>query len=475
MTKSTAFFPSLKRLLFGRKPLSGVQKVLRSQDDIDPLCVSQLTSLFGSFLPAHLLQFKAASGANSRSRVYSPTVTFWAFLGQVLDPGSSCRKAVSRVQTLFALTKKDPPATDTSAYCTARRRLPLLWLCRIRDALAARLCPSDTPRLLVLDGTSVTLSDTPELQKRYPQMGNQKPGCGFPILKLVGLFCLQSGAWLATAKSHRRIHDLPLSKRLHDHLRAGDTVVADRAWCSYFELVALLKLGVQVVVRRHQKRKTDFRKGKGLGHCDHLLVWKRPLRPRWMSVEEYQSTPRELTVRETQHQIQRAGWRDTQMILISTLLDVGTHSREAIARLYARRWQVELNFDDLKTTLGMDTLRGKSPAVVCRELVMHMIAYNLLRSLAERSGVERRELSFKGCLDRVNTWSWIIWSAPTAKQAREHVQTMLAHIATDKVPERPDRKEPRAVKRRPKSHQLLTKPRSEMQEIRHRSNYKKAA
>lgn len=472
MSNSAPFFTGFHRRLFGRTPLSGERKHLDQTAIADQLCGRQLVALFGQFIDAKLLDFKTVSGVNSRSRIFSVPVTFWAFLGQVLDANSSCRKAVCRVQTLFSLKSLQPPAADTSAYCSARLRLPVRWLCRINHAITSRLCPtaSGSGRLLVVDGTSTTLADTPALQKKYPQPTSQKPGCGFPLMNILGLFDLRSGAWLASAKGHADNHDLPLFRRLYRRLRKGDTVVADRAFCSWFDIAILQAKGVEVVMRLHQARKVDPGKAKRLGQGDHLVSWPRAKRPRWMCAAQYATLPQEMMMRVVVSERVRPGWRTTKVYLATTLLDATSYPAEKIASLYARRWQVELNFDSLKTTMQMETLRTKSPALVCRELLLHMIAYNLIRSLAQRAGMEEVDtMSFKGSLDRINTWAWVIWSAPNQRQAQICVESLLESIRADFVRARPGRREPRAVKRRPGGFQLLTKPRHQMREIPHRS------
>ncbi len=238
MRAKSPFFNGFHKFFGGRKPASAIEKLLGQRRDVDVLCATHLTALFGAFLPADLLARKSATGAGSRERVFSRAVTFWAFLSQVLDPESSCRKAVARVQTLFALKGLKRPSQVTGAYCQARLRLPVRWLVSILEHITARLTLGQhgEGRLLVADGTSVALSDTSGLQARYPQPGGQKPGCGFPVMKLLALFDLRSGAWLATTHSWRKTHDWRLWRRLFWRLGKGDTIIVDRAFCSWFDL-----------------------------------------------------------------------------------------------------------------------------------------------------------------------------------------------------------------------------------------------
>jgi hypothetical protein len=481
MPAVTPFLQGLHLFHGGRKALAGIASALRQQHPMDVLCATQLQALFAGFLPSDLLKHKGRSPAGSRSRIFTPTVTFWAFLGQVLDPGSSCRKAVARVQALFAASRLPLPAEHTGAYCEARVRLPVRWLMALLEHVTTRLGLGQPQqgqgqgRLLVVDGTTVALPDTAELQARYPQSEGQKPGCGFPLLKLLGLFDLHSGAWLACTHSGRKLHDARLWRRLFHRLRAGDTVLVDRAFCGYFDLARLMTRGVEVVVRLHAKRHADFRQGKRLGKRDHLVVWPKPARPAWMSRREFAAMPDHVVVRELRHQVEQPGHRTRALTLATTLIDEEEHSRDQVAALYARRWQVELFFDDVKTTMHMEMLRTRSTAMVCRELLMHMIAYNLLRALIVRSGDPSRRASFKGTVDRLQTWQWVVWLAPNPTAAAARTIELLDSIASDRVPERPGRREPRAVKRRPKPHPLLTKPRHLYVEIRHRSHYRKAA
>lgn len=476
MLKKSPFFPGFSRRLFGRPPVSELSKIARQRSAIDQLCLTQLCELFGAFLPAHLLEFKTAQGANSRRRLFTPVVTMWAFLGQVLDPGSSCRKAVSNLQALFAARGMDMPSGETTAYCKARSRLPVRMLRRVIEHITGMLSASGSGgRTLVVDGSAVTMPDTPENQIKYPQHGTQKPGCGFPIMKIVGLFCLESGAWIACAKSHFRIHESRLFRRLFHYLRRGDTIVTDRGFCSFWSIVELCMNGVDVVMRNHQMRKSDFRTGKRLSKNDHVVVWERPQRAKWMSKRLYAAMPKELVLREIRLKAERKGFRTQEIILVTSFLDPEQKSKEELGNLFLKRWRVELYFDDIKTTMGMDVLRTKSPELICRELLMHMIAYNLIRALALRSGAEPNRASFKGIVDRAKVWSWIIWAAPTRKKASTLATDLLDTIAEDLVPERPGRREPRAVKRRPKPFQYLTKHRKIMIEIPHRSKYRKAA
>ncbi len=467
MPYKTPYFDGMSRVLFGRPPVSQLEKLARGRSEVEQLCLGQFKLLFGAFIPVRLLEFRAPSGANSRRRVFSPAVTFWAFLGQVLDPGAPCRKALARVQALLASQGLAAPSSDTRAYCKARLRLPVRWLMRVIEAITDRLAGTGGARVLLIDGTTVLLPDTPKNQAKWPQSAKQKPGCGFPLMKLVGLFDMRSGAWLAVARGNKHDGENTLARRLFRHLRRGDTLVADRGFCSYEMICELAALGVDVVMRNNASRSSDFRTGRRLGKGDHLIYWDRPKGKR------YAHLPEHLVLREVRAREGRPGFRTREMVLVTTILLPEEMSREELGALYMGRWSIELFFDDIKTTMCMEMLRTRSPAMACRELLMHMIAYNLVRALVARSGAPPARVSYKGALDKLDAWADLVWAARSKTAARILVDKLLETIAEDEVPDRPGRREPRAVKRRPKPYQNLTKPRGEMKEIPHRSKYKK--
>ncbi|WP_050031396.1 IS4 family transposase [Verrucomicrobium sp. BvORR034] len=480
MRPSTPFFPGVSRILFGRAPSRHSSPLSQSRSKVDALCLRQLGVLLGDWLPGLIASFKPKEGDNSRERIYTLSVTFWAFLSQVLDPGGSCLRAVCRLKSLMCSHRQELPEEDTAAYCRARARLPIKLLVRASRELARRLCAGssgskDPRRIVVMDGTGITLPDTPANREAYAYGPSQKPGCGFPLMKLVGLFDLSTGAWLATVKRGRRIHDSTMAWRLLKHLRAGDILVADRGFCSYAFIAVLKQRGIDVVMRMHHSRQCDLRKGRRLGKSDSVQRWSKPQRiGKSAATVHFKDLPPQLEVRVTRFDVSIKAHRTRQIWLVSTLLDAGQWSSSAIASLYLRRWQVELFFADIKTTMGMDMLRTRSPHMVARELLMHMIAYNVVRLMMARAQPLRElgssgVLSFKGSRDRLDQWQWCLWSASSARQSRMRLTEMLQSIADDPLLERPHRREPRCKKRRPKNYQLMSKPRHEMSETPHRA------
>ena len=346
----------------------------------------------------------------------------------------------------------------------ARSALPLPWLQAWFAALARWFELRTTGQwfgrtVRLVDGTGFSMPDTPENHQRWPYAGGQKKGCGFPTGKLVGLFCLHTGRLIAFAEGSWKKHDLTFTRKLLGWLRAGEVLVADRASCGWFFLLQLLDRKVDFVIRLHQARLVRSRRYRSWQED-----WAKPQRPPGQSKRAWKKRQDILTVRLVRFRVQVRGYRTQSVIVVTSLLDVKAYPDSAIAELYARRWQVELHYRQIKTNLSLDVLRGLSPSMIEREIWMHAIAYNLVRallleaSLAHAVPIER--LSFKGALDALQAW------AERALRSRRHRRlarrTLLARLADDLVPHRPGRSEPRARKRRPKNYQFLTRPRRRM-------------
>jgi hypothetical protein len=471
---NTLFFPQWRQRLaaFG----SRVRSVRHES-------LLHLEQLFGRFIPAPLLA-QADEGPNSRERVYSIRRTFWGFLSQVLNPACPCREIVRQIQALFRLHDQGKVGEGTSAYCQARLRLPLDLLQRLRHAVAAqaeKFVPSAEElwrglRPKVIDGTTTTLPDTPKNQRAYPQSRTQKPGCGFPLMKLVGIFSLASGALLDYAKGNKHQHDLALLQKLLDHFRSGDVVVADRGFSSYALLALLWLRDVDSVFRLHHARSVNFRQGRRLGPDDRLLTWRKPQqKPRYVPQSWWKRVPGELAVRVLRFRLAVPGYRTQSVLLVTTLLDPEKYPARDLAELYARRWRIELWFRDIKTSMGMETLRCQTPRMAHKELEMYLIAYNLIRALAVEAAaiyhVPVIRISFKGTVDASRQYSIAIAQARSKKKRTALVADLLRVLARDPVPERPGRQEPRARKRRPKPYPLLNRHRRLYKEVGHRNRY----
>jgi hypothetical protein len=413
-------------------------------------------------------------GASFRNRIWTPAVTLWTFLSQVLDPDHSCRQAVARQLAWRVAAGLPPCSPDNDAYCKARGRLPEDALAQLaRDAGRRVLDAADGTWLWkgrvvkVVDGTCVSMPDTPANQKEYPQHPGQKPGAGFPLLRLVVVFALAVGTALEAAMGRyqgKGTGELALFRSLDDALDRGDVLLADRGFCSYWVVAATRARDADAVLRLNAGRPVDFRTGRRLGPGDKLVWWQRPRRPRWMSKEDYQDIPESMWMRVVRVRVRQRGFRTKEVLVATTLLDPAAASAEDIADLYRARWQAELDLRSLKQTMQMDVLRGKSPEMVRKEVWVHLLAYNLLRGLlaeaARGAGVRPRELSFKGAMQTANAFLPHLARAGDAAEWLRLWQEMLWAISHPAVGDRPDRYEPRMVKRRPKNYTRLYGPRA---------------
>jgi hypothetical protein len=389
------------------------------------------------------------------------------------------------VQSLRTLGGKDKLDEGTSAYCQARARLPVERLWQILGLSVRNLRLKAAKHLLwlgrevkVLDGSSATMPDTAANRKAFPQTRMQKPGCGFPLMKFVALFSLTTGAALSVVTGNIHQAELSLFRTIWHYLKAGDVLLADRHFSDYGTIASLWRRGVDCVLRLNQARKRDFRQGTWLGPGDRLVTWTKPRqRARTITQKLWAILPKEITLRLVKVRCTGKGFRTRELVLVTTLLDPQKYPAQELARLYLRRWEVELFFRDIKTMMKMEHLRCQKPAMVEREFLMHMIAYNLIRTVmwqaARRHDAPLDRVSFKGAVDAVRQYSAAISRAPTQKKKARLLRELLENLAADLVPYRPNRREPRAIKRRPKPYSLLTKPRRRFKEIPHRGKYRK--
>lgn len=478
MATSTPFFQAFGPLLFGRRP----RKVVAQVKALGSL--GDLYELFGELLPDQLLA-RTKEGPNSRERELPPKVVFWAFVSQVFDVGSSCRDVVRKVEAWWRWARSkgvDKVALTPSAYCQARAKLEMQTLRLINGHLAwtlERRVRSDElwlgRRIKIVDGATLSMPDTSENQRCWPQPSSQREGLGFPCMKLAGIFSLASGALEHHATGTLHVHESMLYRSLWESLEPGDVILGDRGFCSYASMARLSQRGIDSVMRLHQARKVSFREGRRLGADDRLVTWRRPTqRTEAWSLAEWEALPEKLEVRLIRLKVSTPGFRTRSVTLVTTLTDAKTYPADELRALYGQRWSVELHFFQIKILLGMDILRCKSPAMIEKEALLHIIAYNLIRILMQQAASEHRaslsRISFKGTLDTMRHFAGAIHAARATPRAQEAlIDQMLAAIADDPVPERPGRSEPRAKKRRAKNFHLLTKPRSEMRVPPHRN------
>lgn len=434
--------------------------------------LSELMAIFGDWIPFERLARKAHK-ANSRCRDYSLAVTFWAFLGQVLTPDTACREVVRKVQSFCSQLQLKIPGSSNVAYCKARSRLDTADVDAVRAAVLQRVLArvQADQRWLghtvkVVDGTGIRLPDTAANQAQWPQPGGQRPGCGFPVVQLVGCFCLASGAVIDWVETALKCHECRIFRRMLHLFSPSDVVLGDRGFCSYANLSLLTQRSVHAVMRAHQMRKLDYRHGKALGRHDRRVTWIRPRIPGagW-SREQWNALPERLTVRIVRIQVQVPGFRVHQYDLVTTLTDANRYTKAQLAELYFQRWSVELYFRQIKTTMGMEKLRCKTPDMVRKELRMHLIGYNLIRGLMQEAAQQQwtrlERISFKGTVDTLRQFSSALNASQTRPRTQQRIiEEMLTIIGRETVRERRFRCEPRVLKERPKNYRRLTTHRS---------------
>lgn len=432
-----------------RKDIRRRAREIEAVDFFNVLTSPELLEKTEAYLPEH------------RERLYPPTVTLSMFMMQALNEDGSCQRAVNAWAARRVAEGLSANSIRTGAYCKARQRLPV--------AMAMALT-RETGRLLsaraqagwrwrgravkLVDGTGISMPDTPENQALYPQPSSQAPGVGFPLARMVAVICLSTGALMEAAMgpySGKGNSELGLLRGLWRAFCAGEVMLADALYCNYFLIATFIAAGVDVLFEQNGARITDFRRGQQLGKRDHLVHWPKPAtRPQWMTQEHYDAFPDEITVREV---------KVDRQVLVTTMLDHRKVRKSELSALYGRRWNVELDLRNIKTTLGMEVLSCQTPQMNEKEMWVHLLAYNLIRLLMAQAalgaGVHPRELSFKHTVQLWTEWT----SRRLASDPARHNAALFQLIAQLSVGNRPGRIEPRARKRRPKPYPWVKIPR----------------
>ncbi|MFZ1136966.1 MAG: IS4 family transposase [Candidatus Korobacteraceae bacterium] len=408
-------------------------------------------------------------GVPYRDRVFSPVATIWGFLSQVLSEDHSCRDAVSRIIAHRAANGMAVCSPNTASYCNARSRIPTRALSTLARRTAEELHASVQDRwkwnghsVFILDGSSVSMPDTPENRAMYPQPPNQKAGLGFPLARITVLLSLATGAChdLAIAPyAGKGTGEKSLFRRLYDTLKPGDVVLADALFDDYFIACELRNRSIDLVVHEHfDRRETRVAESRPDGD---ILVWQRPNKPRGMTGEKYRTYPKQLSMRQVAVDARDKNNRVQQFKVVTTILTPSIDGQQ-IGALYEHRWEGEVDIRSIKCTMQMDILRCKTPDMVHKEIWTHLLAYNLLRTVmavaAHENDIEPRKVSFKGAKQAVTAFAPKIEAAQPADRGRL-IDALLATIAYHRVGDRPGRWEPRARKRRPKPGARLTQPR----------------
>lgn len=434
-----------------RKQVHRCARGLETVDFFNLLTGPELLEMTESHLPEH------------RERLYPPTVALSMFMRQALSADGSCQKAVNGWAAQRAAEGLGVQSVRTGGYCKARQRLPVAMVTaltretgRLLSVGARRSWRWRGRTVKLVDGTGISMPDTPQNQASYPQPHSQATGVGFPLMRLVAVVCLATGALIDAAigpHEGKGSSELGLLRGLGKAFSAGDLVLADALYCNYFVIATLLAAGVDVLFEQHGARVTDFRRGTSLSVRDHVVRLAKPQRPRWMTVPQYAEFAAAITVREVKIDGQ---------VLLSSLLNARNVSKGELHQLYARRWDVELDLRNIKTTLGVEVLRCQTPTMIVKELWVHLLAYNLIRLLMAQAALEvkvhPRELSFKHTVQL-----WTEWSAHRGTR-RANPATLFKLIAQRRAGNRPGRIEPRTRKRRPKPYPWLKMPRAEARE-----------
>ena len=410
--------------------------------------------------------------------IYSTAIMVWSFLSQVLRDGkeASCQAAVARVVSYCEQQGVASPTSDTGDYCRARAKLSEVALHELSGEVAEELEQAADQSWLwkgqhhskLIDGFTYTMPDTPANQAQYPQQKAQKPGVGLPIARAVAIISLATACVMDLAMGPyqgKQTGESALLRTLLGSLHAGDIAVADRYYCSFMMIALLLAQGTHVCARKHQGRHSDFRRGRRLGKCDHLIIWTRPQRPEWMDDETYARIPETLELREIRYHIVEPGRRTQTIDVITTLLDADEYTTEEIAELYGFRWNSELDIRSIKSSLNLSHVRCKSPEMVHREVWTTILGYNLIRTTAAGAallhGRQPRQISFTStCQYVLASWMTLSMGLIATSSLSSYLSLMLQQIAACEVANRPGRFEPRVLKRRRHGYKLMQQPRA---------------
>jgi len=488
MKNTTPIFPGFHMQTLRRKPRTAQQKLAEEMTLLKKKSFKQVGAVFEKFIPPALLK-PERDGDMSRRRLFSKENTFWAFFSQVIDADGGCKEVIRKLQSYASIKGVKVPSSSTAAYCAARKKLDKQMLSIILAHTADGLEEMPEPglmnnrRVIVVDGTGISMPDTPANQEVWPQSSTQKLGCGFPMARICACFSLKSGALLSYALGNKKNHELPLFRQQWNTFKQGDIILGDKGFCSYFDTAKLKEQGIDMVVTLARRAPVSAASSlKRLGPDDLLITWQRPVYNTKLSysIEAWAKLPEELILRQIKVTVKYPGFRTQKFYIVTTLLDAAQYPAEELAELYFKRWDVELFFRDIKATMGMDILRCKTPEMIRKEILMHFIAYNCIRRLmceaAREMYLKARIVSFKGSVQALRNWEPHLNQAKISRAERFRLINDLYEAMTNTpITQRPGRSEPRCLKRRKKNFQLMSLPRHEMKEIQHRNRYHAAA
>jgi hypothetical protein len=414
-----------------------------------------------------------------RDRIYTPWVTLWLFVGQVLSADPSCRNVVARFLAFRVARRLPACSTETGSYCQARQRLPEKLLSRLVRETGKELHEQAPVAwhlhgrpIKTVDGSTISMPDTPKNEAAFGKPRNQRGKSGFPLARILVIFCLATGAALEIAIGRykgKNTGELSLFRSVQATLQNGDILLGDRLFCTYFDIARLRERGVDGVFRQHTHRRTDFRRGKKLGPEDHLVRWTKPKsRPDWMSKKEYAALPAELLVRELRVRVSIPGFRTKSIIVVTTLTDVEKYSKHDLAELFRQRWHAELDLRSIKTFMHMDVCRCLTPEMVRKEIWAHLLAYNLIRSVMCAAAIEKelpvRSISFKGTMQHLNAFHFLLTTSGS-EELKDLCTFLLNAVSEHRVANRPNRYEPRKCKRAAKPYPAMKRSRKEERKL----------
>ncbi len=424
----------------GRKPDSLQRKFSQKISSLRKKSFKQVGEIFGQFIPKKFLE-QDLSGTMSRRRIFTKENTFWSFLGQVLDSDGGCKEAVKKLQAYTSAHGFRIPSSSTASYCSARQKLDENVVVDIFQHTAgytkARASSQslNNRQVIVVDGTGVTMTDTVENQEVWPQSSNQKPGCGFPSARICAYFSLDTGLLLSYAIGNKKSNELPLFRDQWSTFKAGDIFLGDKGFCSYFDIAKLQDRCVDSVVTLARRKPIDKKHCiEDLAHDDLLIEWKKPLYNKILSYsrEIWKELPDKLVLRQIKVKVTQPGFRTKEFYIVTTLLDQDRYPKDEIAEMYFKRWDVELFFRDIKSTMGFDVLRCQAPEMIRKEILIYFIAYNCIRRMmlqaAKIANVNVRAISFKGSLQTIRSWEPRLGVITLSRGERREMLVDLAFV-----------------------------------------------
>lgn len=419
-----------------------------------------------------------------RERIFPPFTALMGWLTQIIHPDSSCKNTVARINALRLEKKLLPSSPLTGGYVQARNKLPKELIVKLAKDTAHKVENSIPKKwswygrnVMMVDGSTLFLQDTPTNQKKYPQQKSQKKGCGFPILRVVTVMSLMSGCIhdFAFGKFQgKETGECSLFQKLLPLFKQKDVCLGDGYYGSFFVIALLLLLKVDVVFKIHGARKYDFRKGKRLGKRDHIIRWKKPKKPCWISEEVYISLPEEIELREVEVKYDIAGFRSKTITLVTNFLSASLFSKPKLANLFKRRWYVETCLKNIKDTMAMARLSCKSPPMVEKEIWMYILGYNIICKIINYTAkiykTFPQQISFKATIQTflAYTSTWIIEN----KKYKKNTTYLFFALSKQRIANRPNRVEPRVVKKRQSQYDLLNKTRDKLRKALCNSRYK---